>query len=246
VDAAWSRIEAPQVNALRLDFGGMGAHDVILPPVDRLYAGLLLVVDGKYLTGGKQTITLRGQRAGAPWSLAREIDLAEGSGMAWAVPKTWARATIGRLERAEGTGSANKDSIVAVSVAHQVLSKYTAFLATVGTPVEADASLEKAWVSSQALEVSPRLSRIARTPGLQAFRDGGLLRIVWGEGQRVTALRILSVSGAVVRTLHPAPQRAEAIWDGLGTTGLRVLPGTYVVEAMVDGVPQHLRVVWMP
>jgi Ca-activated chloride channel family protein len=246
VEVAWARIEAPQVNALRLDFGGMGAHDVILPPVDRLYAGLPLVVDGKYLVGGKQTITLRGQRAGAAWTLAREIDLAEASGMAWAVPKTWARATIGRLERAEGASSSNKDSIVAVSVAHQVLSKYTAFLATVGTPVESDASLKNAWTSSQALEVTPRQTRISRLAGLQVLREGGLIRILWGEGRQVSSVRILSVSGAVVRTLQPASGRSEATWDGMGAGGVRARPGTYVVEAIVDGIPQRVRVVWMP
>lgn len=244
LDAAWSRIETPQVNGLRIDFGEMGARDVVLPTSDRLYKGLPLLADGKYLNGGRQTVTLKGQRNGTPWTLVREIDLAENSSLAWSIPKTWARAAIGRLETAEGTTSANKDSIVKLSVAFQVLSKYTAFLATSGAPVEPDASLGKAWATTQLLERAHR--PVAGASRYLAVLRQGRLVVRWGQGERVDRIRILDLTGSVVRTIVPEPGAREVAWDGRSERGLRAIAGTYFLEIATRGVPVRQRITWIP
>jgi len=244
LDAAWARIETPQVNALRIDFGEMGAHDLVLPTSDRLYSGLPLVADGKYLHGGKQTVTLKGQRNGAAWSLVRDIDLAENSSLAWSVPKTWARAAIGRLETSEGTTTSNKDTIVKLSVAFQVLSQYTAFLATTGAPVEPDASLANAYKSTQVLEQSRRPS-LARTSLLTLLRNGRLL-VRWGQGEHVDRIRILDLTGSVVRTLTPGAGTLETSWDGRSDRGLRAIAGTYFVEIHSSNGLVRDRFTWIP
>lgn len=246
VDAAWSRIESPQVNALRVDFGAMGAHDVVLPVSDRLYKGLPLVVDGKYLKGGRQTVTVRGQRSGQAWRLEREIDLTESSSTAWSIPKTWARSVIGRLELEEGTGSSRKDSIIKLSIAHQVLSKYTAFLATVGTPTEPGSSLSQAVKNSLVTEVQRREAKPLHAEGFRLLFSRGLLRILWAMGAKDVRIRILDLNGSVVRTIQPGASEVEASWNGMTDRGTRALPGNYVVEVRRDGSVLRQAAVWMP
>lgn len=246
VDAAWSRIETPQVNAMRINFGGMGAHDLVLPKSDRLYKGLPLIVDGKYLNGGKQTVTVKGERKGEAWSLEREIDLTESSSTAWSIPKTWARSVIGRLELDDGTGSARKDSIIKLSIAHQVLSKYTAFLATIGTPTEPGSSLDNAVKSTIALEVQRRVAQPMRSNGFRALVSRGLLRILWAAGSNADQIRILDLNGTVVRTLHPGAHDTEISWNGTTDRGTRALAGTYVIEIRLNGSVLHQSALWMP
>jgi Ca-activated chloride channel family protein len=245
LDSAWSRIETPQVNGLSVDFGGMQARDVVLPTSTRLYKGLPLVADGKYLVGGAQTITLRGERSGTPWTLARQVDLAQGSGMEWAVPKTWARAVIGKLDAAEGTTDSNKDSIVNLSVAYQVLSKYTAFLAVGGVPVEPDQSLANAYASSQVLEIR-QLGARAGSQRFQVILQGGRVQIRWTPSERVDRIRILDLNGAVVRTLNPSSGASEAWWDGRSDRGGVAVSGTYLVEVRTTVRVLRSQVAWMP
>lgn len=57
-------------------------------------------------------------------------DCSRSTATSWVVPKFWARETIRLLELDEGTTSTRKDSIISVSLTHQILSKYTAFLAS--------------------------------------------------------------------------------------------------------------------
>lgn len=246
VDAAWSRIETPQVNAVRIDFGTMGAHDVVLPQSDRLYKGLPLVVDGKYLTGGRQTVTVRGQRLGEAWTLERDIDLTESSSLAWSIPKTWARSVIGRLELEEGTTSRRKDSIIKISIAHQVLSKYTAFLATVGVPTEPSSSLNNAVQSTLSVEVQRRDARALRTDGFRTVLSRGMLRILWAAGAKGVQIRILDMNGGLVRTIRPDAQVSEVTWNGLTDHGSRALAGNYVVEVSLNGLIKRQSAVWMP
>jgi Ca-activated chloride channel family protein len=244
LEAAWSRIETPQVAALRIDFGAMGAHDLVLPGSERLYKGLPLVAEGKYLHGGKQTITLKGQRNGAAWTLAREVDLANDENIAWAVPKTWARAAIGKLDLAEGTTTANKDSIVKLSVAYQVLSKYTAFLATVGSPVEADGSLAKAYHSSLITEIHQKLSQPRNSIRLQW--NAGKLVVRWGAQERIDRIRVFDMSGTVVASLAIDSRSGMATWDGLSQRGERAIAGTYFLEIGSPSGVRRQSFAWIP
>lgn len=244
VEAAWSRIETPQVNALRIDFGNTGAHDVVLPTSDRLYKGLPLVADGKYLKGGRQTITLKGQRGGQAWTLSREVDLSENSGTAWSVPKTWARAAIGRLDLAEGTTEANRDTIVKLSTAHQVLSEYTAFLATRGEPVESGASLGNAYYNSLITEVRSIVSH--RRAGFRILSRKGSLLVRWASGDRVDRVRILDAKGAAVRTIAVDGRKTEALWDGRSDAGARMTAGAYFVELSGSDAPVREQFTWVP
>jgi len=246
VDAAWSRIETPQVNGVRIDFGQMGAHDVVLPSSDRLYKGLPLVVDGKYLRGGAQTITVRGERLGAAWKLERTVNLTESSSMAWSIPMTWARSVIGKLELDEGTGTSSKDSIIKLSLAHQVLSKYTAFLASVGVPTEPGSSISGSVTSSLPLEVQRRAARPARLDGFRTLLSQGQLRIRWASGAKAVQVRILDMNGGLVRTLRPDAKDSEIAWNGRTDRGTLALAGHYVVEVRFDGAVQRQAAVWMP
>jgi Ca-activated chloride channel family protein len=244
LDSAWSRIETPQVDGLTIDFGGMGATDVVLPVSRRLYKGLPLIADGKYLHGGSQTVTLRGERSGAAWTLARTVDLAQGSGLEWAVPKTWARAVIGLLDQAEGTTDANKDSIVRLSTAYQVLSKYTAFLAVGAVPVEPSQSLSNAY-NSMVTEVRGGARR-AGSESFQALLGGGRVRIRWTLREEVGEIRIVGLDGAVVRTLHPRAGTTELWWDGRSDRGAVATAGTYLLELRTATQTLRTRVAWMP
>ncbi|MCB9497629.1 MAG: VWA domain-containing protein [Fibrobacteria bacterium] len=241
---AWGRIESPQVQGVRLDFASLGGHDLVIPQSDRLYRGLPLEIDGKYLDGGRQSIVVRGQRSGESWSMERDVDLIEGSSLNWGVPRLWARSAISRLELQQGISDDNKDSIVALSTSWQILSKYTAFLAAFGQPVEADASLAKAYQSSQATEVRRIEAPASHRLDLRLSR--GILHVRWGAGESVTRIRILGLDGRIVRTLEVAPGAYEATWNGTDDRGARLLAGTWIVEIQSSRGIERRSFAWIP
>lgn len=134
VDEAWGRIESPSLSGVHLDPLGLAVQDLQMGDGASLYKGLSWSVLGKTRASGKVHVQVVGARnASDTVRIPAELDLDARPVVGWAVPKLWARARIAELEREETRGLVRKDTIVAVSLEHQVLSKYTAFLAWDGS-----------------------------------------------------------------------------------------------------------------
>lgn len=128
-DRAWTTIDAPQMTDITVNFGSMQVQDTLLPVARRLFQGQVFSIYGKTTSTGSQSVSLTGKINGVTTTLQSSFDLGESNRLSWAVPKLWAREKIRLLELAEMRGENVKDSIIDVSLEHQVLSKYTAFIA---------------------------------------------------------------------------------------------------------------------
>lgn len=140
-NAAMVKVQSPQIANISVTAGTGQNIDVEAPGSSVLYRGLPYTVYGKMSRGNSVNIplTISGDKDGESVSFSDTIRLAGISDLNWSVPRLWAKKRINRLEYQEGTTEGNKDTIISVSLEHQVLSKYTAFIAFEdNNPVESD------------------------------------------------------------------------------------------------------------
>lgn len=241
VELAWSRLESPQLENLQVDYGGLEVSEEIYPVSRRLYAGLPFSVTGKYARAGTYVITLTADKDGRPFTLSRTLTLAGEETLSWSVPKLWAREKIGRLMLEQGVSETNKDAIIAVSVEHQVLSRYTAFLASQPQAV--------AQVPGGGGVTEVRKARFPR-PGAGRFdlavRDG-LLHLEW-EGEAMQVIRVLDLQGRVIFVHRPAAGRilSRWVWDGRDALGNPLPKGRYLVSVQTARGLKTRMLEWNP
>jgi hypothetical protein len=196
-----------------------------------LYRGLPYQMTGKYAAGGSFTVTLSADRAGKPVAYARTLQVASGTTSAWAVPKLWARERIGRLMQAQAGTTANRSAIVALSLEHEVLSAYTAFLA---------AAAEKE--PSIPLAVRPVRGGAGAAPAWSLEVRAGYLNLFWKTPAAVAAIRIHDLHGRLVHEFRPAGGVLAAwSWDGRDSRGRYLERGRYLVSVQnADGMQSRI------
>lgn len=240
-DAAWNRIQTPQVTGVSADFAGFPVMDGIAANGSTLYLGLPWTLSGRYVGKGPSTVTLKGTRAGSPWTLTRNVTFSGSCPVDRTTPLVWARETIGALETAEGTGTANKARIIALSKTYQVLSKYTAFLALDGIPL-AQAEIDLS--AGMSLEIA---SDATKNPGLglkiAQTRLGGRLILAWTGSDLPRSWTLTSLQGRTVARWG-AVSRVE--WDGRNLQGGMVPAGTYLLRVVTAQGAVTVPVNWMP
>jgi Ca-activated chloride channel family protein len=126
------RIAQPVVTGLHLDGDGvrLSADSMAPARLPDLFTGAPLLVAVRLDQAASGAILIKGQTpAGRPWSQTVPLQRSGGA----AVPAIWARAHIRDLEDRYASGSGDLETleqrIVAVSLRHRVLSRFTAFLA---------------------------------------------------------------------------------------------------------------------
>lgn len=158
VTEAWNRLESPGLSGIHLDPKGLAVQDLLAVDGNTLYKGNAWSLLGRTNATGIVNVAVVGFRQGTVDSLRIPVslDLTTTPTVGWAVPKLWARALIADLEREAYRGIDRKDSIVSVSIAHQVLSQYTAFLAWDGsaTPTETGTTVARYSTSGKSISYS--------------------------------------------------------------------------------------------
>jgi Ca-activated chloride channel family protein len=240
VEAAWSRIEAPQIDNLSVDFGGLQVSDVLYPVSARLYRGLPYRVSGKFAGGGAHTVTIKGYKQGQPVSYAHTIDFDAVDAMSWGVPKLWAREKIGQLSLQQGTGNSNQQAITALSLEYQVLSQYTAFLAANPQAASLDNGIST--------KLPTRLAEEERlNPRFDLTLRGGLLFVEWKSPARVESIRIYDLQGRLVFEFRPG-RAAQGLgrwtWDGRDANGRILGRGRYLISVQTRGGTRNAVFVW--
>ena len=223
VEAAWSRIQAPQLENIKVDYGGLAVSEALLPVSDRLYRGLPYRILAKYARGGDFKVTLSASRQRQPVTWSKDIRLATAEATSWAVPKLWAREKIGRLMLGQGTTLANKAAIILVSVTHQVLSAYTAFLAI--SPVSVAGGN-----GGIATEVAKPQGK---GPELALNLQQGMLVLDWNGSHPVVAVRIYDMHGKLLFIHRPGKSGSGSlrlIWDGRDAQGRLLARGKYLLS----------------
>lgn len=239
VESAWSRIESPQLENIQADFGTLQVNDEIYPVSRKLYRGLPFTVFGKYDRGGTYTMTLTADKAGKPFTLTRPVTFAAEATLSWSVPKLWARERIGRLVLGQGTSESNKAAIIQVSIEHQVLSQYTAFLAS-KPQLAADRPISSA--------VEGRTPSLARPAEFRLTARSGLLFLEWAAPEAVMAIRVFDARGRLLFEHRPFARLllSRWVWDGRDSRGKALGRGRYLVSVQTARGIRSEWVAWNP
>ncbi|HOX50889.1 MAG TPA: VIT domain-containing protein [Fibrobacteria bacterium] len=210
VDEAWSRIESPALTGLRLDTKGVGVGDLEFPNGRTVYKGMSWSVLGRTTATGTLPVDVVAFRSGATDSLrlSATLNLDATPAVGWAVPKLWARARIADLEREEYKGADRKTEIVATSLEHQVLSKYTAFLAWDGAQLEGgttralySTSANVSWstpILIAEVDYRPDLAKTSAVSGLRLVREGSVWTLRLDSQATADLVRLVDIAGNVV------------------------------------------------
>ncbi|MEM5775090.1 MAG: VWA domain-containing protein, partial [Anaerolineaceae bacterium] len=134
----FARISTPVLTNIELDFGGMSAYDVYPQPLPDLFAGVQVIITGRYRDGGETPITLTGRVNGQKQTLVFEDllfskDSRGEDSVTAGLPRLWATRKIGYLLsqiRLNGPDQETIDQIVALSIRYGIVTEYTSYLVT--------------------------------------------------------------------------------------------------------------------
>ena len=128
------RIDAATLTDIRVDWGGLAVTDVTPQAIPDLFVGQPLAIAGHYSRAGSGKVVVHGKQAGRAVQFELAVTLPERASRP-AVATVWARARIAELARrrvravAPGAATKIEREIIALSLAHRVLTQYTAFVA---------------------------------------------------------------------------------------------------------------------
>ncbi|MCB2203563.1 VWA domain-containing protein [bacterium] len=143
----------------------------------------------------------------------------------------WASAHIAKLiKEYDATGNPElKQSIINLSIKHQILTPFTAFLVLENNPIDPPVS-----AVSEAAPQPVRVSLGQQYPSPFSVSKHGQLRIPFTlTQQNPVRIVITDLLGRVVRVLVDSDfsaGRHDITWDGLDASGRRVAAGTYLVR----------------
>jgi Ca-activated chloride channel homolog len=130
VTAFERRIDMPVLTDLRLDWGTLAVRDVTPAAIPDLFVGQPVVVAGHYAAAGAGTVTVHGKQAGRDVRFEVPVTLPERAARP-AIAAVWARARIAELSRGliRRASEPAQREIIELSIAHRILTQYTAFVA---------------------------------------------------------------------------------------------------------------------
>jgi Ca-activated chloride channel homolog len=131
------RIDRPVLTDIAIDWNGLAVSDVTPARIPDLFAGQPLVVSGRLAGARPATVFVTGRRGGEPVRIP--IALQPSGERRPEIDWLWARARIAELSRQELRGE-KKDveaEITRLALAHNLVTRYTAFVAVDPTRVTA-------------------------------------------------------------------------------------------------------------
>jgi Ca-activated chloride channel family protein len=139
----YSKISAPVLTELNLDFGNLVTYDIYPHPLPDLFIGSQIAVVGRYRRGGSTDVTLSGVTNGSRQRYVYPDQLFEKSsfdldGSISTLPSLWATRKIGYLlqqVRLHGPEHEIVDEIVKLSIRYGIVTPYTSYLVTEPTPL---------------------------------------------------------------------------------------------------------------
>ncbi len=175
-DRFYERINAPVLTDITIDWGALPVADLAPARIPDLFAARPLVIVGRYTQAASGTITLRGMRAGRPFSRAITVQLPADAPGARAIAQLWAREQIEALSAGDWTGAQRgamrpdlQEQITQLGLKFRLMTAFTAFVAveertvveggerrTIHVPVEmpANVSVEGVFGEVSALQAS--------------------------------------------------------------------------------------------
>ncbi len=189
VDRFEDRIASPAMSDVEIDWGELRVRDVVPAEIPDVFVGQSVVVFGRFEGEPKGEIVLKGRRGKERVRMPIAVDLAkakDGDGLA----SMWARQRIGDLTMdpaalVEDADARKKrtEKVVALALAHRVLTEHTAFVAIDSVKsVDGDATTVPVAVEVPAgVEMNAMGSMVGTEIG-ESYGVGGLGLVGTGRG----------------------------------------------------------------
>lgn len=131
VDQFYERISHPALTDISIDWGGLKVADVYPRVIPDVYVGRPVMVVGKIEGQGRHTITIKGRNGGGTHFSECEVDVSDRAAEHPGITSIWARWRLKDLSEQEiaKPSSRLKSDIVKTSIAYNLISRYTAFIA---------------------------------------------------------------------------------------------------------------------
>ncbi|MEO8699679.1 MAG: VIT domain-containing protein [Kofleriaceae bacterium] len=237
VSAFERRIDMPVLTDIRIDWGKLAVRDTVPAAIPDLFVGQPLVLSGHYAAPGTGTVTVHAKQAGRDVHFEVPVALPATTDRP-AIGAVWARARIAELSRAlirKADESAQRE-IIELSIAHRVLTQYTAFVAV-------DSSRVTAGGDAKRVVVPVEIPAAARNVASGAFGQlaGGVLGDVGGYGYGYSAGVLAGESLAIEAPAPPPPPKVIVqMPPTIAAFGVKVIGGDvatvkrYAVRLMPD------------
>ncbi len=130
VDRFYDRVRRPALTDIEIDWGAMRVSNVYPRAIHDVFVGRPLLLTGRYEGGGTTRVKVSGRMGGKTHSIELEVDLDSREQQVRALPVLWARREIEALSEAGlRSGLSPGGEITALALRHQLVSRYTSFLA---------------------------------------------------------------------------------------------------------------------
>jgi Ca-activated chloride channel family protein len=242
VNNAWQKIESPQIKNVTVQFSGASMYNQIFPSGSNLYSGCPLTMYGMYSTGGENIITVSGYREGSPVTFTEKISLSENYSSNIAIAKIWAKQKISALSVDEGATEKNKDSIIAISLEHQILSKYTAFLAINAVSIEDGESMRGKFT-----KISPEIQDRTRIESkINIVVKAGFITLSIPANESIYSIKVYDLKGRLVVSIpsNKFVKYGSVRWNGMLPDGTILKYGKYIIKIVTSKRAVSLPMLW--
>jgi len=200
------RLDAPVLEDLEVDWGGLDIVDATPDALPDLFAGQPIVIVARYGAGGHGVVTIKGMRGGKKLTYQQEVVLPGSGGSGHVLGRLWARRRLEALDRqadVDGTRPELAEEMTSIALAHGLMSAYTSFVA---------------------VEETTKRDRAGHTVVVPVELPAGVSPDGVGAGE-LDALSAGQSLGAAYATMSPEPRvmRDDVDYDGeiTGSVGAR-------------------------
>jgi Ca-activated chloride channel family protein len=132
VSTLYARMQSPLLTDVEvaLERGDVDIYDVYPTELPDVYAGMQMIVTGRYTGRGADSLTISGRVNDRPVTYRYAVDFEDHDGAAF-VPRLWATRKIGYLLtqiRLHGSQTEWIDAVVDLSLKYGIITPYTSFL----------------------------------------------------------------------------------------------------------------------
>jgi Ca-activated chloride channel family protein len=128
----YNRVGTPLLWGLTAQFDGLDVYDLYPGKLPDLFAGDMLEIAGRYHSGGKGHVVLKGQGSSQPETFSHDIDLSTGWTEHDYLPKIWAARAVGYLLtqiHLHGGSPELVDRVRQLGEKYGIITPYTSYLA---------------------------------------------------------------------------------------------------------------------
>ncbi len=132
----YERVRTPVLTDVVLDFGDLKVEEVFPARVPDLFSSTPVVVKGRYTTGGRGTITLRGRTGEGDFERKIDVTLPDDQDANEVLAPLWARAKVDDLMNSDlaaiqqnNPNPAVKEEVLGLGLRYQLLTQFTSFVA---------------------------------------------------------------------------------------------------------------------